>query len=62
MTDRKREARIDPSSVDDDRASAALAAVTALLGSRQFQAFAEQVQEGDTGVIELDRSPDAVHS
>jgi len=39
-----------------------LAAVTALLGARQFQAFAKKVQEGDTRVIQLDCSPDAVHS
>ena len=62
VADRKRKAGIDPSSVDDDRAGAALAAITTLLGSGQFQAFAKQVQEGDTGVIQLDRSPDAVHS
>ena len=36
VTDRKREARIDPPSVDDDGAGAALAAVAALLGSGQF--------------------------
>ena len=61
VTDRKRKARIDPSSVDDDRAGAALAAVTALLGSCQMEAFAKKIQERYTRVIELDRSRDAVH-
>ena len=56
VTDRKRKARIDPSSVDDDRAGAALAAVAALLGSGQMQAFAKKIEEGDTRVIQLDRS------
>jgi hypothetical protein len=62
VADRKRKARIDPSSVDDDRAGAALAAVAALLGSRQMEAFAKKIQERYTRVIELDRSRDAVHS
>jgi hypothetical protein len=61
MADRKRKARIDPSSVDDDSAGAALATIAALLGSCQFKAFAKKVQEGDTRVIQLDRSLDAVH-
>jgi hypothetical protein len=61
VTDRKCKARIDSSSVDDDRAGAALAAVAALLGSRQMEAFAKKIQERYTRVIELDRSRDAVH-
>jgi hypothetical protein len=62
VADRKRKARIDPPSVDDDGAGATLAAIAALLGSRQFKAFAKKVQERDTRVIQLDRSRDAVHS
>jgi hypothetical protein len=41
VADRKRKARIDPSSVEQDRAGAALAAITALLGSGQSQAFTQ---------------------
>jgi len=37
---RKRKARIDPSSVDEDRTGAALAAVATFLSSCQFQTFA----------------------
>ena len=61
VADRKRKARIDPSSVEQDRAGAALAAITALLGSGQSQAFTEKIQEGDARVIELDSSRDAIH-
>jgi hypothetical protein len=61
MTDGKRKARIYPSSVDDDRAGTALAAITALLRACQLQAFAKQIQEGHTRVIKLDSSRDAVH-
>ena len=61
VADRKRKAGIDPSSVDDDRAGAALAAVAALLGSGQIQAFAKQVEERDAGSSSCDRSLDAVH-
>jgi hypothetical protein len=61
VTDGKRKARIDPSPVDDDSAGAALAAVAALLGSGQFEAFAKKIQEGDPRVIERDRSLDAIH-
>jgi hypothetical protein len=62
MTDCKRKARIDPPPVDDDSAGAALATVTALLGSCQFEALAKKIQKGDARVIELDRSLHAVHS
>ncbi len=55
VTDRKRKARIDPPSIDNDRAGAALAAVAALLGSGQIQAFAKKIEERDTRVIELER-------
>ena len=53
VTDREREARIDPASVDDDRAGAALAAVAALLGSGQIQAFAKKIEERDPRVVQL---------
>ncbi len=61
VTDRKRQAGIDPPSVDDDRAGAALAAVAALLGSGQMQAFAKKIEQRDARIVELDRSRDAVH-
>jgi hypothetical protein len=60
VADREREAGIDPASVDDDRAGAALAAVTALLGSCQMQSFAKKVEKRDARVIELDGSRDTV--
>jgi hypothetical protein len=44
VTDGQRKARIDTSSVDNDRAGAALAAVTALLGSGQIKVFAEKIE------------------
>ena len=62
VTDRQRKARIDPPSVDDDGAGAALAAVAALLGSGQIKALAKKIEQRDARVIELDRSLDAVHS
>jgi hypothetical protein len=62
VADGERQARIDAPSVDNDGAGAALAAVTALLGSRQVEAFAKKVQEGDARVIELDRSLHTIQS
>jgi len=61
VTDRKRKARIDPSSVDDDRTGATLPAVTAFLGSRQMKAFAKNIEEGDTWVIKFDGPSDTVY-
>jgi hypothetical protein len=61
VTDRKRKARIDPSTLDDDRAGAALPAIAALLRSGQMQVFAKKIEERDSGVIDLDRCLDAVH-
>ena len=61
VTDRQREARIDPPSIDDDRAGAALAAVAALLGSGQMQAFAKKIEQRHARIVKLDRSLDAVH-
>jgi hypothetical protein len=61
VTDRKREARIDPAAIGDDRASAALSAVAALFGSCQMQVLAKKVQEGDARVIKLDGSRDTVY-
>ncbi len=45
VTDRKRQARIDPSSVENDRTGTALPAVAALFGSSQFQAFAQKLHK-----------------
>ena len=59
-TNCKREARIDPPSIDEHGAGAALAAIAALLGSCQIQPFAQQVKQRDTRVIERDDSRDAV--
>ena len=61
VTDRKREARIYPSAIDDDGASAALTAVAALLCSWQIEAFAKKIEKGHPRVIKLDGSGDAIH-
>jgi hypothetical protein len=61
VTDRKRQARIDPSSVENDSTRTALPAVAALFGSSQFQAFAQKIEKRDPRIIERDRSLDAVH-
>jgi len=62
VADRKRKARIHPPSVDDDGAGTTLAAIAALLGSCQFEAFAKKIQERHTRIIQLDRFSDAIHS
>jgi hypothetical protein len=61
MADRQSEARIDPPAVHQDRARAALASVTSLFGSRQVQALAQKVEQGDAGVFEFDVPPHAVN-
>src|SRR3954471_6101972 len=61
MTDRKRQTGIHPASVDEDSACAALAAVTALFGPRQFEPLTKKIQERDPRVIEFYRSLHAVH-
>src|SRR4029077_9212139 len=62
VADRERQAGIEPASIDDDRAGAALPAVAALLGTGQMKALAKQVEQRDPGVIERDRPLHAVHS
>src|SRR4051812_14576220 len=52
--DRQSEARIDSPAVDQHGAGAALAAVAALLGAGEMHAFAQQVEQGDARVAELD--------
>ena len=42
---RQRQARVDPATVDDDRAGAALAVVAALLGAGQVQVFAQRIEQ-----------------
>ena len=61
MTDRKRKARVDASSIDNDCAGATLAAVTALLGPGQMQPFAKKIQKRDARVIKWDGSGDTVY-
>jgi hypothetical protein len=60
MADGKRETGIDPPPVDNDGAGAALAAVTAFLGSGQMQAFAKEIEQRDTRIIEFDASRNAI--
>jgi len=59
--DRQRQARIDPPSVDQDRAGAALAAVAAFLGAGQVESFAQQVEQRDARIVELDVPLHAIH-
>jgi hypothetical protein len=61
VADRQSQARIDPSSVDQDRARTALAAVASLLSSRQIETFTQEIEEGDPWVSQLDVSPYTVH-
>jgi hypothetical protein len=60
VTDRKREAGIDSSSLDDDRAGAA--PDRSPFRSGQIQVPAKQIQERDSRILELDRSLHAVYS
>jgi len=52
MADRESKARIDPPSIDEDRAGAALPTVATLLGSGQVKAFAEEIEQRDPGVVQ----------
>src|SRR5258708_3663435 len=61
VADRQCQARIDPSSVDQDRARAALAAVASLLGSRQIETLTQEIEESDPWVSQLDVPPYTVH-
>ena len=61
VADRERQARIEPASIDEDGAGAALPAVAALLGAGQMKPLAKQVEQRDPGVIERDRPLHAVH-
>jgi hypothetical protein len=60
--ERQCQARIDPSSVDQDRTRAALATVASLLGSRQVEALTQEIEEGDARVSQRDIPRYAVHS
>ena len=60
VADRQRQARIDPSPVDQNRAGAALAAVTSLFGSCQVQTLAQEIQQSDARVFEFDVPPHTV--
>jgi hypothetical protein len=61
VTDRERKARIDPSTLDDDRTGAALPAVAALLGAGQMKTFAKKIEEREARIVDLDGSPHAIH-
>src|SRR5438105_7449427 len=47
---RKREARVDPSAVDQDGARATFATVAALLGARQAELILQRVEQGGARV------------
>src|SRR3546814_7007563 len=60
MHHRQGQAAIDPPSLHDHRAGAALAMVTALLGAGQVQMLAQRIEQGGAG-IELQMHLAAVH-
>ena len=60
VTYRQRQTGIDPPSIDDDGAGAALTAVAALLGSGEIEPFAQKVEQRDARIIKLDRARDTV--
>jgi hypothetical protein len=61
LGDRESKTRIDSSAIDQDRAGAALAAVAPLLRSGQVEAFAQQIEERDARIVELDVPLHAIH-
>ena len=60
VADRQRQARIDAPAVDQHRAGAALAAVASLLGAGQVEALAQQVEQRDARVVQLDVAPHTI--
>ena len=57
---RKRETGIDAPADEEDRAGAALAAIAALLGAGEIEALAQEIEQRDSGIIEIDVAPHAV--
>lgn len=60
MAERQREAGVDAASVNQNGAGPALAAIAALLGARQPDAFAQNVEKGRAGIVEGDLSRSSV--
>ena len=52
MADGQGQAGIFAPSVEQDGAGAALAAVTAFLGAGEVESFAQQVEQGDAGIVQ----------
>jgi hypothetical protein len=52
MADRESKARIDPPSIDKDRAGAALPTVATLFGSGQVKAFAEEIEQRYSWIVQ----------
>ena len=61
MADREREAGIDPTSIDQDGAGAALPAIAALLGSGQMELLAQKIEQRDARILQGDLAYHAVH-
>ena len=57
---RQRQAGIGPPPIDQHRAGAALAAVASLLGAGQVQTLAQEIEQRDAGIIEIDVPPHPV--
>jgi hypothetical protein len=55
-TGSQRQAGIDPPAADDYRASAALAAVAALLRASETKALPQQVEQRDAWIVDLDHA------
>src|SRR5262249_3551857 len=62
VAQRQREAGIDPPSVDQDGAGAALAAIAALLGAGEMQALAQEIEQRDARIFERHVAPYTVDS
>jgi hypothetical protein len=61
MHNGQRQARIDPPSIDDHGASAALAMIAALLGAGEMQLLAQSIEQRDARV-EYELAGFAVHA
>src|SRR5262249_46691718 len=60
MAERERQAGIDAAPIDQHRARTALPAVAPLLGAREMQPLAQEIEQGHARIVERDLPPDAV--
>jgi hypothetical protein len=60
MAKGKRKTRIDSSALHKDRAGAALPAIATFLGSCKVEAFAQEIQQGHSRILQSDGPQDAI--